>query len=351
MSAWSYVAGLDRSHLTGKERNGEAKRRVLVKRFTVVVLTLVATGCTASHAASRSAGSNRSTPATTHSVGHANANADVVPWVDRPADRPAETTSTTVAFAPYCTRDALTVVDAGGGGGAGGTSHFYVTIKSQDSSSCVLHSVTSATGRHSGRRVSLNLTVSEPSALQVAPLGLVRVMFEAPDACGPNRDQLPTERYDAIVLSLRGISLDVPQLQLAACSNGFDTYLIADIPPAPVPAPGTIEALTATIEPDYHLTNGILNFVVDLHNPTGVAFPVDVCPIYTEYLGEETPSHAYISRTYELNCDTVHQIGPQSTVRYGMRLQLPTTARSGKLGWQLGAVGSGEPATAIEASF
>ncbi|MDP9335303.1 MAG: hypothetical protein M3Q30_18635 [Actinomycetota bacterium] len=277
-------------------------------------------------------------------------NADVVSWVDRPADRPAETTTTTVAFAPDCTQDALTIVDAGGGG-AGGTNRFYVTIKSQDSSSCVLRSVTSATGRHSGRRVALNLTVSEPTVLQVAPLGFVRVMFETPDACGPNRDQLPTDRYDAIVLSLHGVSLDVPELQLAACGNGFETYLIAYMPPAPAPAPGTIEALTATIEPDYHLTNGILNFVVDLHNPTGVPVQLDACPVYTEYLAEDTPSHAYFSRTYELNCDTIHQIRPQSSVRYGMRLQLPTTARSGKLGWQLGAVGSGEPATAVEASF
>jgi len=282
-----------------------------------------------------------STTQTTYVVGRSGG--VVVPWLDRPMDVPVEPTTTTTSDAPACASDALSA-GAAGVGGAAGTNYFTVTLKSAETSWCSLHSVTEASALdNTGRRVALNLSSTGSDVFHIAPSGFVNVMLTTPDGCGPNHDHAPSQRYWSVRLSLNGVHLAVPLLKLTACDNHFITYLDIYSPPPRLPAPGTVEALTATIEPDYRVTNGVLEYVVDLRNPTGVVLPLDICAVYTEAFASINPL-VYFKRSYELNCDTIHEIGAYAVVRYAMRLAIPSTARSGKLDWHFGA---GFAATAI----
>jgi hypothetical protein len=263
----------------------------------------------------------------------ARARGAIVPWVDRAWAPGPKTTTTAAPDAPDCTSGALAVFDVDGGGAAG-ENYFVATLENTAPSWCTLHSVTAASGLdRKGRRIALHLATGAAQAFRVAPSGFVNVALVAPDICGPNRDQLPTLRYDTVWLSMRAVNIAVPRLHLIVCDNEFSTDLDAYDPPPQPPKPGTAAALTATIEPGYRITHGVIDYVVDVRNPSSVAFPLYDCAKYTGFFAA---ADAYVARTYELNCDTIHRIAPHAVVRYAMRLTVPPNARSGKLDWQLG---------------
>jgi hypothetical protein len=83
-----------------------------------------------------------------------------------------------------------------------------------------------------------------------------------------------------------------------------------------------------------------MTYVVELSNPTNRAIDLQRCPSYVEVPGN--PS-ARAKETYALNCGPVDTIQPSDSVRFEMRIKVPSEATAGQVDISWSPAGPGLP--------
>ena len=81
-----------------------------------------------------------------------------------------------------------------------------------------------------------------------------------------------------------------------------------------------------------------LRYVVTLSNPRATPVHLRPCPSYTEGLAAapEKGRNASIERSFLLNCESIHAVGPHRQIRYAMELTIrPAFATLAKVYWHL----------------
>jgi hypothetical protein len=107
------------------------------------------------------------------------------------------------------------------------------------------------------------------------------------------------------------------------------------VPPHPRPGtPDTLRVRLSLANMTRIRSGSTLRYVVTLSNPRGTPVYLRRCPSYTEGLAAER--NASVQRSFRLNCETIHVIGPHRQVRYAMELAIrPSAATLGKMYWHL----------------
>jgi hypothetical protein len=268
-----------------------------------------------------------------------------VPWVNRPAPPPmSDPAPSPIALPPAnarpCTATDVRVHFLRQEGGGGTAAHIF-TFRNVGKSTCLLQGYPSliATGagqpdlsaEHDAHPL---LSVNERAA-NIAPGQVASVNLETNNGCWPQaRDTF----YDRVVFSLPGGSMSVRLSKddrlYAACGLGAGKFYVKQQYTSPQPNPLT--GLQASLElPSEALAGSTLVYVVDLHNPTPRTVPLSPCPGY----GESAAFPARADESYALNCDSVQRIGPHSSIRYEMRLKVPSDVPTGsyQLDWTISA--------------
>lgn len=159
---------------------------------------------------------------------------------------------------------------------------------------------------------------------------------------------------DDCVLALDGEHQVYPELlvglpgggSVAVYRTGFDAICGVGVSPFGVPADqpqgSAPSPLTARITGEPAARAGTdLVYLVTVTNPTARPFALRPCPSYAEFLGGLTGPGAprsHLVRYYYLNCATVQAIPAHGSVRYQMKLPLPSGLPGGvyaKLDWQI----------------
>jgi hypothetical protein len=124
--------------------------------------------------------------------------------------------------------------------------------------------------------------------------------------------------------------------------------------PAPVPPhrqPGTPDTLRVALSLT-NMTNirssSTLRYIVTLTNPRGTPVYLRRCPSYTEGVAAAPGKglNASVQRSFVLNCESIHVIGPHRQVRYAMELAIrPASVTLAKVYWHLNT--PNEPAAVV----
>ena len=295
------------------------------------------------------------------SQGHAMGRGGVVPWVDRHAPDytppPWVAPRADTASAPPCRARQLRVTSVEFGAAAGsGVQRFAFTNVS--SATCMLGGFPTVTGElASGKRRALRIARPAggtftgkvvPADIPPGKDGSLDLTFS--DACPTGRRVLA--RNVAFVLPERG-SVKTGYRIWRTC-HGLAMSQLGRHAPAPVPPhrkPGTPDTLRVGLS----LTNmtrirsgSTLRYVVTLTNPRGTPVHLRPCPSYTEGLAAAPGKglNASVPRSFLLNCESIHVIGPHRQVRYAMELAIrPASVTLAKVYWHLNT--PNEPAAVV----
>lgn len=267
-----------------------------------------------------------------------------VPWVDRaaPPDNWSPTASPTpppTHVAPACRASQLAVAFLDGNGATGAMLMFW-RLRNAGPSPCQLSGwpvqvVASEPGQPDVRatRGGHAILTDQPGG-DLAPGRSASLELETDRDC-PARYATPGTAYSskpayhsATVVLPSGDSLPLPPADRPLdITCGLKTGQFAlDLPQLPEPVDPR-SALTATLQMPATVHAGeTLEYVVALSNPTDKAIEISGtdCPGYIE----ATDAAKVL---LGLNCDTVQAIGPGATVRYEMRLPIPSTAQPGRM--------------------
>lgn len=107
------------------------------------------------------------------------------------------------------------------------------------------------------------------------------------------------------------------------CAMSVTPFYSAKPGPTYAPHPETSN-LVPTLELPVSVKAGsVLSYQVDIYNPMSTPAKLEPCPFYLEY--SSIPTKLF----YRLNCSTARSIGAHSTVRYQMKMQIPSDAPLG----------------------
>ena len=270
-----------------------------------------------------------------------------MPWVDNPAPNytpppwaapPADTASA----APCRARQLqVTSVQLGAAAGSGVQRFAFTNVSS---ATCLLGGFPTVTGElASGRRRALRITRPAggtftgkvvPADIPPGKQGSLDLTFS--DACPTGRRMLASNV--AFVLP-EGGSVDTRYRVWRTC-HGLAMSQLGRHAPEPVPThpkPGTPDTLRVGLS----VTNmtrirsgSTLHYVVTLTNPHATPVNLRRCPSYTEGIAAERT--ASVQRSFVLNCESIHVIGPHRQVRYAMELAIRSAFQSlAKVYWHL----------------
>lgn len=280
-------------------------------------------------------------------VGHGG----VVPWVDRPAPTytppPWVAPPADPASAAPCRARQLQVTSSQFAAAAGsGVQRFAFTNVS--SATCMLGGFPTVTGElASGKRRVLHIARPAggtftgklvPADIPPGHHGGLDLAFS--DACPTGRHVLASNV--AFVLP-EGGSVETRYRIWRTC-RGLAMSQLGRRAPEPLPPhrrPGTPD----TLRVDLSLRNmtrirsgSTLRYVVTLSNPRGTPVHLDPCPSYTEGIAAapEKRRDASIERSFLLNCESIHAVGPHRQIRYAMELTIrPAFTTMAKVYWHL----------------
>jgi len=276
----------------------------------------------------------------------------VAPWVDRPASLPAPPPSPPPPSAAYpaCRADQIKVRAGSAGAATGHIANTLLLINFGDRPCTLAGYPTSVTGvRADGAQVSLHAGHGTffdgagywPANLQPGDHG--ELVVATADVCAALNQPTPQpDPYASVLVGLPGGG-DV------RAAVGFDAACGVDVSElgvraSPPPDPDAYPGLTATMHAPSTVPAGtLMHFTVTLTNGGNAVVALDPCPVYAESIYSDGP-HEHV---YELNCDTVHSIGPGESVTYAMQIPVPSTRGLAKFGWRLpaGAVFAGDVLT------
>ncbi len=192
----------------------------------------------------------------------------------------------------------------------------------------------------------------ESTLSAVAPGGAVTLDVDWRNWCVPPASTAAVPPT-AIRLTVPGGSgtIDVGYNAVPACDSpaAASTLGVRPFQPAPLPAtpPWTSDVVQAAIQP---LSGGPsqltghrgeqVRFVVELRNPSTVPIPFVRCPLVVEMLAP-----AGTPEVHQLNCADAHQLPGGGSLRFEMRILVPTDAPAGNNGlfWELDPTGARGP--------
>lgn len=267
----------------------------------------------------------------------------IVPWLDDPAPAYVEPTPPPLpADARACRAADLRVASGDGGAGLGNT-NIPVSFTNTSDSVCVLKGSATISGvKADGALVPLRIQsgsyFGDPGPIaNIAPGEIAALNVSGGNAC--DAAQSGKQRiYPRLRIGLpSGDSVDVP-------SHGFDTVcgvsasafgVPADtFPPIDVP----MSPLTASINaPTTAVAGHDLAFTITLTNPTKTEVPLDLCPVYDEYVGSGEKVWVATALHYHLNCDPTTTIPADGSVTFEMHLAVPADQPAGMatFGWNV----------------
>ncbi len=257
----------------------------------------------------------------------------VVPWIDRPAPNytppPWVAPRADTASAAPCQARQLRVTRVQFGAAAGsGMQRFAFTNVS--SATCMLGGFPTVTGElASGERRALSIArpargtfTGNVVPADIPPGKQGSLELTVSDACPTGRRVLA--RNVAFVLP-EGGSVETKYRIWRTC-HGLAMSQLGRYAPEPVPPhrkPGTPDTLRVGLS----LTNmtrirsgSTVRYIVTLSNARGTPVSLRRCPSYTE--GIAAGRNASIQRSFLLNCESIHAIGPHGQVRYAMELAI-----------------------------
>ncbi|MDO8121107.1 DUF4232 domain-containing protein [Isoptericola sp. b490] len=254
-----------------------------------------------------------------------------IPWTGAtaPAYRPPDAGGDARA----CTASEVAAA-VGGTDGAGG--HLLTTLRFTNTGStpCVLSGYPAVTATEQGRPDVLAtdgswFPTAGSAVMQPGDQTLLGVETDAMCDANPGGTASP-DLYHHLTATLPGggdVTVAVP--------GGIDVTCGVKLTPFYVESPGAasatdpLSALTVALElPEHALAGSTLVYVAAVTNPTDHAIPLTRCPGYVE----QATGAADVSTSNGLACDPASSSVPAGvTVRFEMRLAVPTGARSGPL--------------------
>jgi hypothetical protein len=288
---------------------------------SVVTVAAVAVGVSL---AGVSGGGRTSRPATTVSVDLAGS----IPWIGAPAQPYRPPTD-----ARPCTANDVAASFADGNG-AGGHLVIYVSFRNTSQSTCVLKGYPRVTATEpglpdvtgtNGSFFPSGDTANMPPGHHTL-LGLETDSYCAARPGGGGGGQ-PYHHIDILLPGGGTVSLD-------RASNGFDvtcglhlsTFFVQQ-PEQPEPH-DPLSDLQASLEAPPTVSAGTtLTYLADLSNPTDQPIRLSPCPGYVESATAPTP----VKESYALNCAPVGAIAAQHTIRFEIRMHIPTDTPAGPL--------------------
>jgi Protein of unknown function (DUF4232) len=273
-----------------------------------------------------------------------------VPWIDAPAQRyqppPSSPRPPPATNARPC-RAADVAANWAGVEGAGGHTMFTVRFRNTSETPCVLKGYPHVLATEPGLP---NVTGTEssffpvPGTANMLPGQVTFLGLESDTYCDARPDGGdPRVVYHRVVI-------DMPGGGTVTLNRKFDmtcglrlTKFFVNQEPQPEPH-DPLADLEATIQlPDTVNAGTVMTYVVELSNPTSRAIDLQRCPSYVEVLGN--PS-ARAKETYALNCAPVDTIQPSDSVRFEMRIQVPSQATTGQVNISWSLAGPGLPTAA-----
>jgi hypothetical protein len=265
--------------------------------------------------------------------GHQDSSHGLVPWTDDTAEAAQLAQSTTY---PACKVGALQLPrdEQQWGGVWNDAVSGYFMVQNAGRRACELSRpsrVAAATA--SGRRVSFVVGRLAARSVVLDPGDRAQVQVSSPYDCGRS-----LVRSRSFALAFPGGTLHVPDARMAVQCGG--TLVDFSARTSGASGSGTASAtpaarLRATMS---HVPSSVdagrtVTYAVTLTNPTSTAIPLDPCPSYQEGIkGDPSSVH-----TYQLNCGSVKQISPHSSVSFAMQLPLGSGLTPGDavLDWKL----------------
>jgi uncharacterized protein DUF4232 len=275
------------------------------------------------------------------SSGHAQRG--TVPWANRPLPLYSAPQPRLISYpttAPACRAAQLRVSQGRNGVAAGSLGEEFV-FTNTGAAPCLLRGSPTVSGAApDGRRVALRPRRvgglrGQLSPADLAPGGRVFLDFGTSD-CGCTCVRPHPTRYRHLVFRLpRGGSVPGGRLTLVVdCWLEMSRFGLPEQYGEPHARPGTVGTLRARVRaPQTARAGTVLHYSIELVNPSNRAVELSPCPGYTESV--YTPT-AHVSRSFRLDCDSVHSIRPHGRTRYAMELAIPRHASgTAKLGWSL----------------
>ena len=269
--------------------------------------------------------------------------AAAVPWIDKPA--PSLGLPTPVpraappANAPFCQASQVTVTPAGGNG-AGGHLAQYLTFTNISQATCLLSGYPKVVATEAGRppvTAERGDFFGDPGpAANVTPGKTAGLTLETDDNCPATFTSPPPAPliYNHVAVYLPGGVRTVTDSLNLICGLSESRFGVPQ--PASVYQTSPLFELRASMElPASERPGQILNYVIDLTNPTPNTIELTPCPGYLEFAIVSTKLVA--NETYALNCNTTPAIGANETLRYAMRMQISPSATPGtaQIHWTL----------------
>ena len=304
----------------------------------LLILAIVLTAC--GTGATNTAPSAASSANSTKTTQNGSATTTAVPWIDKPATIPTTTTSPK-PIPPPCTPTVLTVGSVISEG-AMGSALWAVPIANIGRASCSIPDIPksiTAVGPN-GRRGNLEIQPLEQTGTISIPSGTgVTLMLQASDFCDAAGTIRPTNHYNSVNIDLTTGVLELKNIHLLLCANqifsGFQPQRATK-----VPSPGSVASLYPLLQlPKTIKAGNTIHYVVTLENQTNNNVSLIPCPVYQEEIFVPSGSTQKISRTLQLNCSSIHSIGPRSQLSFEMVIAVPSQTGPAKFSWQIGPSG------------
>jgi hypothetical protein len=278
-----------------------------------------------------------------------------VPWVDRPAPPYVDPSPSPLPTNARPCHAADLRVSLGDGGVAMSNVKLPVLFTNKSATTCVLFGYPTLAGiTTSGRIVALHPQhgsyFGEPGpASNIAP-GATAVVFVG--WLVPNTTAQPAPPYRQLRISLpAGGAVDVAASGLIASGGVWVTdFGVPALQPPPAPEPPASPLVVRIDAPATMRPGETLEYTVTLTNPTSMAYALQPCPSYTEFVGSGAQTWVATVDDYYLNCDTVHAVAAHSSVTYEMRLAVPSNqplSNSPKFGWDFQGISAAGTSTQI----
>lgn len=268
---------------------------------------------------------------------------DIVPWIDAapPPYWPPTTSTPPVPPSnarPCSAADVSVAVDSRNG--AGGHSVTWLRFRNRGNTTCLLAGYPTVIATEPGRNAvvgSRTTFFTGGHSANMPPGGSTSLGLESDSECSAHPGGVSgDDDYHHFSITLPGggtVSITVPGNRLDLSCGLFTTvFEDPDYPQPTLVYP--LEALTATIVlPQTAHAGQVLDYEIDLHNPTTRPLRPDPCPGYLEAANSPT----WVKTRYALNCASVAAIAAGATVRYAMQLQIPgdTPAAPLRIIWDL----------------